>query len=168
MSKVTSTDSWDGIRNELLQMMDGMLERIKQKTGRQSDGHFPTITEREELVVALGKEIGEYLLEKSILMDPVLIEVLLAKECDCPKCHTPSKRKEDAEKKAKEESVMVNTAVGKLPFAAPIFGCQKCRRDFSPGVVYWGLIVSITAPLCLRKSVGLVAIAIRINRQKLF
>jgi len=139
MSKVTSTDSWEEIRSELIQMMDGMLDRIKQKTGRQSNGHFPTFTEREDLVVSLGKEMGEYLLEKSILMDPALIEVLLAKECDCPKCHTPSKRKEDAEKKVKEESVMVNTKVGKLPFAAPIFRCQKCRRDFSPLASFIGV-----------------------------
>jgi len=139
MSKAASTDSWDGIRNELLQMMDGMLEKIKQKTGRQYDGHFPTLTEREELVVSFGKEMGEYLLEKSILMDPSLIELLRTKECDCPQCHTPSKRKEDAEKKAKEESVMINTAVGKLPFAAPIFRCQKCRRDFSPLASFIGV-----------------------------
>lgn len=139
MSKAASTDSWDEIRNELHQMLDGMLERVRQKTGHQSDGHFPTLTEREKLVVSLSKEMGEYLLEKSILMDPSLIKVLFAKECDCPKCHAPSKRKEDEEKKEKEESVVVNTAVGKLPFAAPIFRCQKCRRDFSPLASFIGV-----------------------------
>lgn len=132
MEKSKPAGEWEEVRQELHQMVDGVINRISQRTGYQKNGHFPTFDEREELASSLGGEIASYLLEKSLIADPELIKILQAEVCACPKCQTLSKRVKTKKNKGQEETIMVKTKVGQVPVPSPLFRCDKCRRNFSP------------------------------------
>ena len=122
----------DDVRKELLQVMDGALERVYKKNRVQPDGHYPNLTEREDLVASLGREITELFLEAGLLTDPRYQEIMKAETLPCPDCKAVSPRAMDKEGEALMDEVMLETKVGQLPLSGPLFRCPKCRRNFSP------------------------------------
>jgi hypothetical protein len=122
----------DDVRKELLQLMDGALERVYKKNRVQPDGHYPNFTEREDLVASLGREIAELFLEAGLLTDPRYQEIMKAETLPCPDCKRASKRTVDEKGQPLMDEVMLETKVGQIPLSAPLFRCPKCRRNFSP------------------------------------
>lgn len=119
-------------RKELHEMLDLALDRMGQKMGNPTTGHCPSFSERERLAHALGKEIGGFLLEKSVIHDLLLQENRLADHASCPTCQSFGPRARDKDGKLKKDEITLKTLVGSLMIDAPFYWCGKCRRFFSP------------------------------------
>jgi DNA-directed RNA polymerase subunit RPC12/RpoP len=130
--------SINDLREQLHQLTVGALERVLKKNRVQPDGHYPNFSEREDLVVSLGREITALLLEGGVLADPRYQEIMKSEKLACPDCGTSSPRALDGKKQALMDEVMLETKAGQIPLSGPLFRCPKCRRNFSPLKTFLG------------------------------
>jgi len=90
-----------------------------------------TLTEREDMAVALGKEMAAFLLEEHVAADPAKAPAEASTAC-CPKCGQPGTRA--AQQAGKEGEGLpertVTTRAGDIDIRRERWKCAKCRVVF--------------------------------------
>jgi hypothetical protein len=122
--------------------------------GKQKDGHYErwlaraaaaygrmfddksqeelvTLTEREDMAVALGKELAAFLLEEHVAADRAKAPAEASTTC-CPKCGQPGKPAPQKARK-REEALCertVKTRAGDISIRRERWKCMRCRIVF--------------------------------------
>ena len=119
--------------------MDGDTKKLRERWQRRSEAAFErmfggkskeelvTLTEREDMAVAIGRELAAFLLEEHVARDEAAEPVEPATAC-CPKCGrvgTPSIAKHG---ELPQRNVV--TRAGEIPVRRQRFRCAKCRVIF--------------------------------------
>jgi hypothetical protein len=90
-----------------------------------------TLTEREDMAVALGKELAAFLLEEHVAADPAKAPAEACTTC-CPKCGqpgTPAPQKGGKGKASLPERT-VRTRAGDIDIQRERWKCGRCRIVF--------------------------------------
>jgi hypothetical protein len=90
-----------------------------------------TLTEREDMAVAISKELAAFLLEEHVAADPAKRPAEASTAC-CPKCGQPGK---PAPRKAGKRGVdlperTVRTRAGDIDIERERWKCERCRIIF--------------------------------------
>ena len=99
--------------------------------GGKSEDELVTLTQREDMAVAIGKELAAFLLEEHVAADPATTPAEASTAC-CPKCGQPgapapqeaAKRKEDLPERT------VTTRAGDISIHRERWQCAGCRIIF--------------------------------------
>jgi hypothetical protein len=97
----------------------------------KNQGELVTLTEREDMAVALGKEMAAFLLEEHVAADPAKAPAEASTTC-CPKCGqpgTPAPQKAGKGKASLPER-MVRTRAGDIDIQRERWKCGRCRIVF--------------------------------------
>ncbi len=90
-----------------------------------------TLTEREDMAVALSKELAAFLLEEHVAADPAKAPAEACTTC-CPKCGQPGTRA--PQKAGKRDSRLpertVRTRAGDISVRRERWKCARCRVVF--------------------------------------
>jgi hypothetical protein len=111
------------------------LVRAAAAYGRMFDGksqeELVTLTEREDMAVALSKELAAFLLEEHVAADPAKAPAEASTTC-CPKCGQPGKPAPQKARK-REEALCertVKTRAGDISIRRERWKCMRCRIVF--------------------------------------
>jgi hypothetical protein len=119
--------------------MDGkkrtLQERWVQRSGAafrrmfegKSKEELVTLTEREDMAVAIGKELAAFLLEEHVAMDSAAQPAEASTTC-CPKCGQPGTPAVQKGKELLERTV--TSRVGDIRMQRERWQCGKCRIVF--------------------------------------
>lgn len=114
---------------------DRWLARAEEAYGRMFGGksreELVTLTEREDMAVALGKELAAFLLEEHVAADPAKAPAEASTTC-CPKCGQPGQAApQKAGKRDKNLSERtVTTRAGNIDIRRERWKCTRCRIIF--------------------------------------
>jgi hypothetical protein len=99
--------------------------------GGKGQAELVTLTEREDMAVALGKEMAAFLLEEHVAADPAKAPAEASTTC-CPKCGQPgSPAPQNAAKgKASLPQRTVRTRAGDIDIQRQRWKCARCRIVF--------------------------------------
>lgn len=93
----------------------------------KSQEELVTLTQREDMAVAIGKELSAFLLEEQVALDPAAQPAEASSTC-CPKCGQPGR---PAVKEGQElQGRMVTTRAGDIELERQRWECVKCRIIF--------------------------------------
>jgi len=121
--------------------MDGNTKKLRERWQQRSEVAFErmfggksqeelvTLTEREDMAVAIGRELAAFLLEEHVARDEAAQPAEPVTAC-CPKCGwagTPA-----VEKNEELPQRNVVTRAGEIPVRRQRFRCAKCRVIFFP------------------------------------
>jgi len=119
--------------------MDGKTKKLRERWQQRSDAAFErmfggkseqelvTLSEREDMAVAVGRELAAFLLEEHVARDEAVQPVEPATAC-CPKCGrvgTPAVQKDE---ELAGRSVVTRT--GEIQVRRQRWRCVKCRVIF--------------------------------------
>lgn len=90
-----------------------------------------TLTEREDMAVALGKELAAFLLEEHVAADPAKSPAEASTAC-CPKCGQPGKPALQKARKGEDRlsARSVRTRAGDIGIRRERWKCMRCRIVF--------------------------------------
>lgn len=125
---------WEAVRRQLYRKVDKAIARMSGKA-QGAEGPAPhDFTGREDLVLAVGRDVAATLLEESLAEDPERQTIEEAALWRCPRCGTDSPRATDAKGAPLYDEADIETRVGVVSLRVPLFRCPKrdCRKVFSP------------------------------------
>ena len=93
----------------------------------QSEEELTTLTQREDMAVAIGKELAAFLLEEHVALDPAAQPSEASTTC-CPKCGQPGTPTVEGGQELQERTVM--TRAGEIGLSRQRWECAKCRIVF--------------------------------------
>jgi hypothetical protein len=110
---------------------DRWSQRTKAAYQRMFEGksreELVTLTQREDMAVAIGKELSAFLLEEQVALDPAAQPAEASSTC-CPKCGQPGR---PAVKEGQElQERTVTTRAGDIELERQRWECVKCRIIF--------------------------------------
>lgn len=128
--------------------MDGNRKALKERWRQRTDVAFEqmfagksgeelrTLAQRENMVMAIGRELAAFLLEEHVSQDAAVKPAEESTTC-CPKCGQPGKRAVEKDDKLPEREI--HTRAGDISLRRERWQCAKCRVIFfsarcSPGV----------------------------------
>jgi len=90
-----------------------------------------TLTEREDMAVALGKEMAAFLLEEHVAADQAKVPAEASATC-CPKCGQPGTRapQQAGKRGASLPQRTVRTRAGDIDIQRERWKCARCRIVF--------------------------------------
>ncbi len=90
-----------------------------------------TLTEREDMAVAIGKELAAFLLEEHVAADPAKAPAEASTAC-CPKCGQPGTRapQQAGKRGANLQERTVRTRAGDIDIRRERWKCSRCRIVF--------------------------------------
>ena len=95
----------------------------------KSQEELVTLTQRENMAVAIGKELAAFLLEEQVARDPAAEPTKASSTC-CPKCGQPGTPAADEEQELLERTVTTRT--GEIALRRQRWACVPCRIFFFP------------------------------------
>jgi hypothetical protein len=95
----------------------------------KSQEELVTLTQRENMAVAIGKELAAFLLEEQVAGDPAAEPTEASSTC-CPKCGQPGTPAADEEQELLERTV--TTRAGEIALRRQRWECVPCRVFFFP------------------------------------
>lgn len=119
--------------------MDGkdkkLRERWQQRSqaafermfGGKSEEELVTLSEREDIAVAIGRELAAFLLEEHVAQDASTRPAEPTTAC-CPKCGQPGTCAAEGEAELPDRKVV--TRAGEISVRRERWRCQKCRVIF--------------------------------------
>ena len=119
--------------------MDGKKGALHERWVQRSDAAFRrmfegkskeelvTLTEREDMAVAIGKELAAFLLEEHVAMDSAAQPAEASTTC-CPKCGQPGTPAVQKGKELLERTV--TSRAGDIRMQRERWQCAKCRIVF--------------------------------------
>lgn len=112
-------------------VQDRWVQRTEAAYRRMFEGksqeELVTLTQREDLAVAIGKELATFLLEEQVALDPAAQPAEASMTC-CPKCGQPGL---PAVKEGQElQERTVTTRAGDIELWRQRWECAKCRIIF--------------------------------------
>jgi hypothetical protein len=93
----------------------------------KSQEELATLTQREDVAVAIGKELAAFLLEEHVALDPAAQPSEASTTC-CPKCGQPGTPAVEEGQELPERTVM--TRAGEIALSRQRWECAKCRIVF--------------------------------------
>lgn len=118
--------------------MDGKTKKLREKWKQRSEAAFErmfggksaeelvTLTEREDVAVAIGRELAAFLLEHQVGLDAAARPSEPASAC-CPKCGLPGMPAIQDEELPERRVV---TRTGEIGIQRQRWECKKCRVIF--------------------------------------
>lgn len=106
--------------------------QLRERLGNLSDRSRVSIDELEETVCACVRQVGESLLGGLLQPEAWRTSLDRAGSWPCPDCGQAAQRLRSPEGKPLAEEAALQTRTGPVPWSAPVFHCQRCRRRFSP------------------------------------
>jgi hypothetical protein len=116
----------------------------------QSQEELVTLTQRETMAVAIGKELAAFLLEEQVARDPAAEPTEASSTC-CPKCDRPGTPAADESQDLQER--MLTTRAGEIVLRRQRWLCAPCRIFFFPLDVRLGLGTEGYSPAVLATAV---------------
>ena len=118
----------DSLRACWQERMDAAFERM---FGGKSEEDLVTLTQREDMAVAIGKELAAFLLEKHVAADPATTPAEASTAC-CPKCGQPGARASQKAVKRRDDlpERTVRTRAGDISIHRERWKCARCRIVF--------------------------------------
>jgi hypothetical protein len=116
----------------------------------KSQEELVTLTQRENMAVAIGKELAAFLLEEQVARDPAAEPTEASSTC-CPKCGQPGTPAAEEGQELLERTV--TTRVGEIALRRQRWECVPCRIFFFPLDVRLKLGTEGYSPAVLAKSV---------------
>lgn len=119
--------------------MDGKTKKLRERWQQRSEAAFErmfsgkseeeltTLTEREDVAVAIGRELAAFLLEEHVARDAEARPAEPAIAC-CPKCGQPGTRAAEKGGELPERNVV--TRAGEILVRRERWRCRKCRVIF--------------------------------------
>lgn len=119
--------------------MDGKTKKLRERWqlrsqaafermfGGKSEEELVTLSEREDMAVAIGRELAAFLLEEHVAQDAEARPPEPATAC-CPKCGQPGARAVQKENAMPERKVV--TRAGEISMCRERWRCKKCRVIF--------------------------------------
>jgi hypothetical protein len=110
-------------------------ERMEAAFRRMFEGksqeELVTLTEREDMAVAIGKELAAFLLEEHVAADPATAPAEASTTC-CPKCGQAGTRAPQKAAKRREDlpDRTVRTRAGDVCIRRERWECARCRIVF--------------------------------------
>jgi hypothetical protein len=123
----------DGKRKGTLH--DRWLARAEDAYGRMFGGEsheeLVTLTEREDMAVAIGKELAAFLLEEHVAADAAKAPAEASTTC-CPKCGQPGQAaaRKAGQREEKLPERTVTTRAGNIDIRRERWKCARCRIIF--------------------------------------
>ena len=120
----------DALRARWMGRMEAAFERMFAEN-RQEE--LVTLTEREDMAVAIGKELAAFLLEQHVATDPATAPTE-ASTTVCPRCGQPGTRLRQKGAKRREDlpERRVRTRAGEIEIHRERWKCPQCRIVFFP------------------------------------
>ena len=118
----------DTLHARWVERMEIAFERM---FGGKSQDELVTLTERENMAVAIGKELAAFLLEQHVAADPATAPAEASTTC-CPKCGQAGTRLRQKGARRREDLPMrrVRTRAGDIPMHRERWKCARCRIVF--------------------------------------
>ncbi len=119
--------------------MDGKTKKLRERWQQRSEAAFErmfggkseeeliTLTEREDVAVAIGRELAAFLLEEHVAQDAEARPTKPATAC-CPKCGQPGTHASEEEGEMPDRTVV--TRAGQISVRRERWRCRKCRVIF--------------------------------------
>lgn len=119
--------------------MDGKTGTVRQRWLKRTEAAYRrmfegksqeelvTLTQREDLAVAIGKELSAFLLEEHVALDPAVQPADASAAC-CPKCGQPGCPAVEEDAELPERTV--TTRAGDIGLRRQRWECAKCRIVF--------------------------------------
>src|SRR5438093_6076935 len=114
----------EALRERWLQRAGTAFERMFAEANQEQ---LVTFTEREDLAVALSKELATFLLEEHVAADRQVRPSDKQAPC-CPKCQQPGQRVRKQNEKLPEREL--TTRAGDIRLQREQWKCKKCRIVF--------------------------------------
>jgi len=120
----------------------------------KSQEELVTLTEREDMAIALSKELAAFLLEEHVAADPVKAPAEACATC-CPKCGQPGTAapQKVGKGKASLPKRRVTTRAGDIDIQRERWKCTRCRIVFFPLDVRLKLGTEGYSPAILEKGI---------------
>ncbi len=118
----------DALHARWVERMETAFERM---FGGKSQEELVTLTERESMAVAIGKELAAFLLEQHVAADPATAPSEASTTC-CPKCGQAGRRVRQKGAKRREDlpERTVRTRAGEILVHRERWKCARCRIVF--------------------------------------
>jgi hypothetical protein len=118
----------DAIHARWVERMEAAFQRMFEGKTQEE---LVTLTEREDMAVAIGKELAAFLLEQHVAVDPATAPAE-ASATACPKCGQPGTRMRQKGAKQREDLPQrtVRTRAGDIPIHRERWQCAQCRIVF--------------------------------------
>ncbi len=113
-----------GLRKRWRQRAEAAYRRMFEG---KSQEELVTLTQRETLAVAIGKELAAFLLEEHVARDSAEQAEELSTS-GCPRCGQPGDPEVQEGEESQERSVM--TRAGEISIRRRRCRCRKCRLSF--------------------------------------
>jgi hypothetical protein len=119
--------------------MDGKTKKLRERWQQRSQAAFErmfggkseeelvTLSEREDMAVAIGRELAAFLLEEHVAQDVEARPADPATAC-CPKCGQPGTRAPEKQVELPDRKVV--TRAGEISVRRERWRCRKCRVIF--------------------------------------
>lgn len=118
---------------ELRALAHAVLDaQLRERLGKLADHSRVSIGELEEMVCACVRQVGKSLLGGLLQPEAWRTSLDRAGSWPCPDCGQAAQRLRSPEGKPLAEEAALQTRTGPVPWSAPVFRCQRCRRRFSP------------------------------------
>jgi len=111
----------------------------------KSQEELVTLTQRENMAVAIGKELAAFLLEEQVARDPAAAPSEASSTC-CPKCGQPGTLAAEEGQELLERTV--TSRAGEIALRRQRWACVPCRIFFSRSTFDWGSGRKATARRC--------------------
>ena len=111
-----------------VERMEAAFERMFEG---KSQEELVTFTERENMAVAIGKELAAFLLEEHVAADPATAPAEATTTC-CPKCGQAGRRVRQKGVQRREDlpKRTVRARAGDIPIHRERWKCARCRIVF--------------------------------------
>ena len=119
--------------------MDGKRETVHERWVQRSEAAYRrmfegksqeelvTLTQREDMAVAIGKELAAFLLEEQVALDPAAQPAEASSTC-CPKCGQSGRPAVKEDQELLERTM--TTRAGDIELWRQRWECVKCRIIF--------------------------------------
>jgi predicted RNA-binding Zn-ribbon protein involved in translation (DUF1610 family) len=121
-----------GLREGLHRQIDEALDEMTQPSAKGGNPFELDFTAREARAWELSQQVGARLLAANLERDPAHAALEDSVAHTCPRCGADASRGPGPPAGPGQPPPELKTRVGKIPLAAALFRCPKCRKVFSP------------------------------------
>jgi len=114
----------DTVRRRWLERAEAAYQRM---FGGKSEEQMETLTQREDVALAIGKELAAFLLEEHVARDSAVRPAEASRAC-CPRCGQPGTRVVQKGTALPERTL--TTRAGEIRLRRERWRCAKCRVIF--------------------------------------
>jgi hypothetical protein len=120
------------LREGLHRQIDEAFDEMTRPSAKGGNPFEMDFTGRETRAWELSQQVGARLLAANLDRDPAHAALEDSVSHACPRCGTDAPRDPAPPEADGEAHGEMKTRVGKIPLAAVLFRCAKCRKVFSP------------------------------------